>query len=135
MTKEQLRAAWIISTLMVFELLGLWSLAYFARLPYFFFLFLRALRVLSPLFLWLYAVIFIAVMFGRGQEFTRDAWKEYLKESFKFFILSLIITLSILLVSSFCGVIIWLVLKRLNAFPAINNVMDAVRMWVATQFY
>jgi Mg/Co/Ni transporter MgtE len=135
MTREQIRAAWIISTLMVFELLGLWSLAYFARLPYFFFIFLRALRILSPLFLWLYAIIFIAVMFGRGQEFTWLSWKEYLKETFRFFILSLSITLVILVLSSFSGVIIWFVLKRLNALPAINNWMDAIKIWVATQFY
>ena len=120
---------------MVLELLGLWSLAYFARVPYFFFLFLRALRILSPLFLWLYAIIFIAVMFGRGQEFTWLSWKEYLKETFRFFILSLSITLVILVLSSFSGVIIWFVLKRLNALPAINNWMDAIKIWVATQFY
>ena len=135
MTKEQLRAAWVIGAFMALEMLALWSLAFFARLPYFFFIFLRALKILSPLFLWIYAVIFLLVIFGKGREFAWVYWKEYLLETLRFFVLSLFISLAILVISAFSGVVAWFVLKRLNALPAINSVMDTIRSWVAAQFY
>ena len=135
MTREQMRAAWFIGTLMVLELLAIWSLAYFARLPHFFFIFLRCLRILSPLFLWIYAVIFLLVMFGKGKEFTWVYWKDYLLETLRFFVLSLFISLAILVISAFLGVVIWFVLKRLNALPAVNSLLDTIRQWIAVQFY
>lgn len=121
--------------LLLTELLGLVFLIYFTRMSVFLAIFIDVLRILSPVFLGVYAVFFIAIMFDRGRELTVKTWGEYLRELLRFFFVSLVITLAIIGLCALLGALLGLLLKKIYALPTVRAVIESLREWVATQFY
>ena len=126
---------WLLALMLLIEIIVLFSLIYFSRFERFFFLFVNGIRLTSPVFLVFNLVFLIYTLFTKGAELTIKSWKIYLLKSLKYFITSLLITISAITVSAFLGALAGIVLKRLYYLPSGKGILDPLRKWVSENFY
>jgi len=117
--------------ILIGEWIGMLILIYFARLPYFISLFVVFIQIVSPWLVSLNVVFLIFTLFTRGVGLTWTFWKDYTKESFRFFISSFFITLVVITLSSMLGTALGLSADRISKLSTIKG----IREWVADHFY
>jgi phosphoglycerol transferase MdoB-like AlkP superfamily enzyme len=135
MDKKQIITVWVIGILLGIELIGFMLLAYFATFEDFITRFVHTLRILSPIFLWLYAAFVILIMIGRGQEFTRKTWISYWAETLHFFLVSFLFTAAALAVCSLAATLLVSCCNWIAAKLGLGETMETLREWVRASFY
>ena len=133
--RRELLIIYILVSVFVIECVTLLLAVYYARFPVFIALFIKSLRILSPIFLALNVLFLISTMFVRGKKLIVRTWRTYIREFFRFFAVSLAITIVLLFISAFLGVLIAMLLRQLSHIPSMENIMDSLREWAARSFY
>jgi hypothetical protein len=108
------------------EWIGILVLIYFARLPFFISLFVSSIQLLLPWLVGLNIIFLLFTLFTKGLEFTLVFWIDAIKDFFKFFISSFLITVAVIAVSSLLGALLGIFVDRTSGLPLIK----ALRAWV-----
>jgi len=116
---------WII---LILELIGILILIYFARLPYFVSLFVICIQILLPWLIGINIVFLLFTLFTKGLEFTWVFWIDAIKDFFKFFISSFLITIAVIALSSLLGALLGIFVDRASELPIIKE----LRAWIAS---
>jgi hypothetical protein len=135
MYRKEITIVWILAIMLILELSILLFLVYFADLPLFLTVFVRTLKLLSPIFLLSYVLFLVLVIFGKGKLLVARLWKDFLRELFRLFILSFIIALITLIISVIIGTTIVLLLKYMYSLPNTKGILTPLRKWVEATFY
>ena len=135
LSKTELTIAYILGSFVIVEFLVLMSLVHFAKFPIFIPLFIKTLRLLTPIFLGINAAFLIAIMFVKGKNLIAKSWKAYFQEFTKFAVLSLMITIALMTISSLFGALFGLLADRLSEASATHGLIGALREWVRQNFY
>jgi len=114
---------WIV---LILEWIGLLILIYFARLPFFISLFVTCIQILLPWLIGINIVFLLFTFFTKGLEFTWVFWRDAIKDFFKFFISSFLITIVVIAVSSLLGALLGIFVDRASGLPIIK----AMRAWI-----
>ena len=135
MDRKQVVTVWVIGILLGMELIGFVLLAYFSTFGYFISRFVQAIRFLSPIFLWLYIVFAFFILVGRGQEFTRASWRDYLVETLHFFLVSFLIAVAAIALCAFTSALIVSLGHWMGQRPCVRFALQALHQWVRAYFY
>jgi hypothetical protein len=135
MTTRDKFIIWLLVSLLVSELILLYSLLYFSS-PEELLLFLAGgLRLVSPFFLLFNIGFLIFSIFTKGIKFTAEFWKRYFREYLRFFFISLASGLLLVSVSAVFGVITGITLKKACSISALRELFQELRIWVNKQLY
>jgi hypothetical protein len=74
-------------------------------------------------------------MLVRGKELIIGSWKDYLRESFRFALLSFVITVALIILCSALGVFFGLLFRNIAGIQALQDLMASLRGWVNANFY
>jgi hypothetical protein len=135
MDKRESIIVWALGLLFALELFILLILVHFASFPVFLSIFVQTLRLLSPLFLWAYTSFLILIIFGKGKSLIAISWGDFLLELLRFFIVSFIIALFLLVISAILGALLVLLLKWIYSLPKTKGILEPLRKWVEATFY
>jgi len=135
MHKKEKFIIWVLSAILVIELIILFALVYFAKFEVFFFLFISGLKFISPFFLLLNIIFLISTIFVKGIDLTSKFWRTYLIDYLRFFILSLAFAALLITISAFLGVLLGISLIKVYSISSFREFMDSLRNWVSRQFY
>ena len=113
---------------MILEWIGILILIYFARLPYFISLFVTCIQILLPWLIGINMVFLLFTLFTKGLEFTWVFWRDAIKDFFKFFISSFLITVVVIAVSSLLGTLLGIFVDRTSELPIIKE----IKAWIAS---
>lgn len=117
--------------ILILEWIGILMLIYLARLPYFISIFVSFIQVISPWLIGINVAFLLFTLFTRGLQFTWVSWKDYLREFFKFFASSFVITVVAIAASSILGTALGLSADRILKL----SIIKAMREWAAYYFY
>ncbi|MBN1912834.1 MAG: hypothetical protein JW788_00380 [Candidatus Omnitrophica bacterium] len=131
MEKTHKRILVILCFILAVEWMGFLVLIYFARFPYFVSLFLAFVQVTSNWFLGFNIVFLFYNLFTKEIKFTWDFWREYTKELFRFFAISLAITIALIAVSAVIGTKVGLTVERISRLPTIMTLKE----WISCHIY
>jgi hypothetical protein len=135
MTKKEAIVVWVLAILLFFEFFILLLLIYFASLPVFLPLFVRTLQLLSPIFLFAYLVFLILALLIKERRLIVEPWQVHFKDSLRFFALSFLIALAMMIVSAVCGASMVFLLKLIYSLPKTHGILDPLKKWVDLMFY
>ena len=135
MDRRDRLALWVISVILSMELAGFVLLAYFSTFSSFLTHFAKTLGLLSPVFMWSYIIFIIVIIAARGQELTRASWKDYISETFHFFLLSFLAASAALAVSALFGTVLSFLLRKLTSSLYYIKAAQLLRDWVRYSFY
>jgi hypothetical protein len=116
---------------MISEWIVLSILIYFARLPHFISLFIAFAELVSPWFIVFNVAFLFYSLLTKGLEFTWEFWRDYLKELYRFLLLSFAMTAIVIIASATLGTILGLSAERVFGL----SVIKAMQKWVAENFY
>ena len=135
LSKTEWMIVYILGGFLFVELLVLLSLVHFAKFPIFIPLFIKGLRLLTPVFLAINVAFLIAIGFVKGKSLIVSSWKAYLAELLRFFSFSLLVTIAVMTVSALIGALLGLIADRLSEISSTGGLMGALREWVQQNFY
>ena len=133
--RSELFIIWVLAGMLILEFLLLIMLVYFSTFPVFLALFVRSLRVLSPIFLALNIVFLIITMLVRGKELIAQSWATYLSETLRLSILSFVFAAVLLVLSAMAGVALEFLLSKLYHALSIHEIMTYLRQWIRDNLY
>jgi ABC-type spermidine/putrescine transport system permease subunit II len=135
MTRRDKFIIWLLVSVLIFELMLLYTLLYFTR-PEELLLFLAGgLRIVSPFFLLFNICFLIFSIFTKGIEFTAKFWKTYFREYLKFLLISLTLGVLLVCISVVFGVFTGIALKKAYSISSLKELFQQLRNWVNKQLY
>ena len=135
MTARDKFIIWLLASLLISELILLYTLLYFSG-PEKLLLFLaEGLRTVSPFFLLFNMGFLIFSIFTKGIKFTAEFWRIYFREYLKFFFISLASGLLLVSVSAVFGVFTGITLKKACSIYSLRELFQELRIWVNKQLY
>ena len=135
LNKRELILVYTLLTIFILEFITLAVMIYYAKFVTFISFFIRAVKVLSPIFLGLNIIFLISTAYVKGRKLIIKSWKTYLKELLRLSALSLGITLALISVSAFLGGLLGLLFTRIFQQPTVEGVINSLREWIARNFY
>ena len=135
MRKRDVILLWVMGAVVGFELLALSFLVYFSALPFFLFIFIAVLKLFSFFLIGLIAIFLTLTIFGRKPEAILKNWFDSVKDSFKFFGTSLLLTILMAIICVLLGALIAVLLKRLYCTSSIYQFVGVIRGWIEARLY
>ncbi|MEE8359739.1 MAG: hypothetical protein V3S04_02285 [Candidatus Omnitrophota bacterium] len=135
LNKAEWMTVYILGGFLFVELLVLLSLVHFAKFPIFIPLFIKALKLLTPVFLAINAAFLLAIGFVKGKSLIVSSWKTYFSELLRFFGFSLLVTIALMTISALIGALLGLMADRLNEASSTGGFIGALREWVQQNFH
>jgi hypothetical protein len=124
-----------LAALLIIEVSALFLLVYLSRFPVVIALFVKTLKLLTPVFLFLNIVFIVSTMLLKGKALIASSWREYLDELLRFAMLSLLITLGLIVLCSFAGTIIGLTLRKFAHIHSVGQFLAELKAWVSQNCY
>lgn len=131
MRKREMILLWLMSTIIIVELMVLLFLVYFSTMPFFLFIFVSAIKLLSFFLIGFIALFLVLTIIGKKPADLIASWFQALRESLKFFWTSIILTFTTLIVCTAVGFSIVYCLKRFYYLPDMQFIMRTVQQWVS----
>lgn len=135
LNRPELIILYILITFFFVEFLALMSLVHFAKFPMFIPLFIKTVKILTPIFLAINVAFVASIMLVRGRNLIIRSWTDYLRELVRFSTLSLMITVAIMTVSALLGALFGLLIEEMGETPIISGLLASLRAWVTQNFY
>ena len=135
LNRKELILVYALLAIFILEFAILAVMIYYAKFVTFIEFFIRAVKVLSPIFLGLNIIFLISTAYVEGKKLIIKSWKAYLKKLLRLSVLSLGITLVLISISAFLGGLLGLLLTRIFQQPTVDGVMNSLREWIARNFY
>jgi len=131
MFNKELLILWILAGVFVADILLLWFLLYSVKILLFFYYCLYIIQLFWPSLVGLNIIFLAFTLFGRGKLQTARSWKEDVRRSFKFFALSLVLSVIIIAICAGLGMFLGVSMERASSW----HVLEGMREWVQSQVY
>lgn len=129
--KREVLVLWILTAVLIIEVAMISILLYASRLLAFFNILFIGVRIIAPILFAVNVVFLIYALFGKGKAQTARSWSQDLRNSVKFFVISVFATLVTITLCSFLGALLGISADRISNWPTLQQ----MREWVASQLY
>ena len=126
--KALILALWFV---VILELTVLSILIYFSRLAYFISFFIVFIKLIAPWFIVFNLAFLFYSLLTKEAEFTWEFWRDYLKELYRFFLISFAMATIVMIASVILGTVLGISAERVFRLSVIKD----MQKWVAEHFY
>jgi len=126
--KALILALWFV---VILELTVLSILIYFSRLAYFISFFIVFIKLIAPWFIVFNLAFLFYSLLTKEAEFTWKFWRDYLKELYRFFLISFAMATIVMIASVILGTVLGISAERVFRLSVIKD----MQKWVAEHFY
>lgn len=133
--RRELFILYVIAVVSIIEFLGLMVMVYLAKIPAFISVFVKTLKILSPIFIGINVVFLIFTVFVKKRKSIVQSWKNYVRELIRFSVLSFAITIALVIISTLLGILIELTLRHIFNLSEAESVIEHMREWISRNFY
>lgn len=126
--KALILALWFV---VILELTVLSTLIYFSRLAYFISFFIIFIKLIAPWFIVFNLAFLFYSLLTKEAEFTWKFWRDYLKELYRFFLISFAMATIVMIASVILGTVLGISAERVFRLSVIKD----MQKWVAEHFY
>jgi len=133
MRKRDVAILFALGGMIVAELLIIVFLLYFATLPFFIFLIVVWLKLISFFLIGFIAVFLVMTIIGKKPEELVATWINNLRESMRFLPTSVILTFLLIILCTILGALFVYLLKRVYALSSVKAFLAPLQHWIAIQ--
>jgi len=128
---KELFILWVLGGIFAADILLLWFLLYSVRIILFLYYCLYIIQLFWPTLAGLNIIFIAFALFGKGKLQTARTWREDVLRSFKFFAVSLIVSVAIVGVCAGLGMLLGISMERVSSW----SLLEDMREWVQSQVY
>ncbi len=128
---KELFILWVLGGIFAADILLLWFLIYSVKIILFLYYCLYIIQLFWPTLAGLNIIFIAFALFGKGKLQTARTWREDAVRSFKFFVLSLIVSVVIIGLCASLGMFLGISMERVSSW----NFLEDMREWVQSQMY